>query len=109
MAESLILPACKAIVNKMLGPEALSQITQFPDVLMTCLQTSKVWFWKMIHISKKLALQLDASTDISGHAQLSWPMCVLWMETQSEKLPILQVIASKSNRRGHFLDHIRIA
>ena len=34
-------------------------------------------------ISNKLALQLDESTDIRGHN--SWPMCILWMETQSEK------------------------
>lgn len=57
--------ACKATINEMLGPGAAKEkITQFPGVLMTCLQTLKVWFW--IRIRKKFALQLNESTDVSG-------------------------------------------
>ncbi|KAL1281417.1 hypothetical protein QQF64_000220 [Cirrhinus molitorella] len=77
VAESLILPACKAIVNEMLGPEAVKEIAKVSlsdntisrriddmSADIECVVLEK------IHISKKFALQLDESTDISGHAQL---------------------------------------
>ena len=73
----LILPACKAIVNEMLGPDMVKDIDKIPlsdntiarriDDMSADIET--VVFEK-INISKKFALQLDESTDISGHAQL---------------------------------------
>ncbi|KAJ1218391.1 hypothetical protein NDU88_005971 [Pleurodeles waltl] len=77
VAETLILPACKAIVEEMLGPEAGKEIAKVPlsdntisrrindmsaDIESVVLEK--------IRISEKFALQLDESTDISGHAQL---------------------------------------
>ncbi|KAJ1150328.1 hypothetical protein NDU88_003122 [Pleurodeles waltl] len=77
VAETLILPACKAIVEEMLGPEAAKEIAKVPlsdntisrrindmsaDIESVVLEK--------IRISEKFALQLDESTDISGHAQL---------------------------------------
>ncbi|KAJ1204689.1 hypothetical protein NDU88_000129 [Pleurodeles waltl] len=77
VAETLILPACKAIVQEMLGPEAAKEIAKVPlsdntisrrindmsaDIESVVLEK--------IRISEKFALQLDESTDISGHAQL---------------------------------------
>ncbi|KAJ1150639.1 hypothetical protein NDU88_003429 [Pleurodeles waltl] len=77
VAETLILPACKAIVEEMLGPEAAKEIAKVPlsdntisrrindmsaDIESVVLEK--------IRISEKFVLQLDESTDINGHAQL---------------------------------------
>ncbi|XP_032093621.1 zinc finger BED domain-containing protein 5-like [Thamnophis elegans] len=77
VAETLILPACKAIVEEMLGPEAAKEIAKVrlsdntisrrindmsADIESVVLEK--------IRISEKFALQLDESIDISGHAQL---------------------------------------
>lgn len=77
VAEQLILPACKAIVNKMLGPVAAKEIAKFPlsdstisrriDEMSADIKSVVL---DKIRISNKFALQLDESTDISGHAQL---------------------------------------
>ena len=90
MAETLILPACKTIVNEMLGPDAAKQIAKVPlsdnttvrriedmsaDIESTVLEKMR--------ISGKFALQLDESTDISGYAQLL--ANVRWTEPSSEK------------------------
>ena len=77
VAETLILPACKAIVIEMLGPEAAKEIAKVPlsdntisrriDDMSADIENVVL---EKIRISKKFALQLDESTDISGHAQL---------------------------------------
>lgn len=77
VAEQLILPACKAIVNEMLGPEAAKEIAKVPlsdntisrriDEMSADIESVVL---DKIRISNKFALQLDESTDISGHAQL---------------------------------------
>ncbi|XP_077421844.1 zinc finger BED domain-containing protein 5-like [Vanacampus margaritifer] len=77
VAETLILPACKAIVNEMLGPEAAKEIAKVPlsdntisrriDDMSADIESVVL---EKIRISEKFALQLDESTDISGHAQL---------------------------------------
>ncbi|XP_070615590.1 SCAN domain-containing protein 3-like [Erythrolamprus reginae] len=77
LAETLILPACKAIVNEMLGPNAAKEIAKVPlsdntiarriDDMSVDIETVVL---EKVHISKKFALQLDESTDISGHCQL---------------------------------------
>ncbi|XP_069591670.1 SCAN domain-containing protein 3-like [Ranitomeya imitator] len=77
VAETLILPACKAIVNEMLGPDAAKEIAKVPlsdntiarriDDMSADIETVVL---EKVRISKKFALQLDESTDISGHCQL---------------------------------------
>lgn len=77
MAEQLILPTCKAIVNEMLGTEAAKEIAKVPlsdntisrriDEMSADIRSVIL---DKILISNKFALQLDESTDISGHAQL---------------------------------------
>lgn len=77
MAETLILPACKAIVNEMLGPEVVKEIAKVPlsdntisrriDDMSADIESVVL---EKIRISNKFALQLDESTDISGIAQL---------------------------------------
>ncbi|XP_061688297.1 SCAN domain-containing protein 3-like [Syngnathoides biaculeatus] len=77
VAETLIVPACKVIVNETLGPGALKEITQVPlsastitrriddmsaDIERTVLEK--------LRLSGKFSLQLDEATDMSGCSQL---------------------------------------
>jgi len=77
VAETIILPACKAIGNEMLGLEAAKEIAKVPlsdntinrHIDDVSADIERVVLEK-IRVSNKLALQLDESTDISGNAQL---------------------------------------
>ncbi|XP_040187942.1 SCAN domain-containing protein 3-like [Rana temporaria] len=77
IAETVILPACTAIVNKMLGPQAAKEIAKVPLSDSTIgrrindmsADIENLVFEK-IRSTGKFSLQVDESTDISGHAQL---------------------------------------
>ena len=73
----MILPACKAIVTEMLGPEAVKEIAKVPlsdNAISRRINEKSADIESVvldkICIDNKFALQLDESTDISGHAQL---------------------------------------
>ena len=77
VAEQLILPACKAIVTEMLRPEAAKEIAKVPlsdNTIFRRINEMSADIESVvldkIRIGNKFALQLDESTDISGHAQL---------------------------------------
>jgi hypothetical protein len=77
IAESLILPACQAIVKTMFGEEAAREITKIPlsnnTISRRITEMSKDIEENVIdklNNSKLFALQVDESTDISGKAQL---------------------------------------
>lgn len=77
VAETLIILACKAILNEMLGPEAAKEIDKVPlldNTISRRIDDMSAGIASLvlekIRISKKFALQPDESTDISGHAQL---------------------------------------
>ena len=93
IAESLILPACKAIVKEILGPDTVQEVTKvLPsdntisrriDDMSVDIETIVL---EKIHIGKHFSLQLDKYTDINKNVQLFyWPTCVLWMEIPSGK------------------------
>ena len=71
VAETLILPACKAIVNEMLASDAAQEIAKVPlsnntiarriDDMSADIESIVL---EKVRISGKFALQLDESTDI---------------------------------------------
>lgn len=76
-AEKIILPACKMIVNEILGPGAVKQVAKIPlsdNTIARQIEEMSVDIEKVVLekvcISEKFSLQLNESTDISGHAQL---------------------------------------
>ena len=76
-AEKIILPACKIIVNDMLGPDAVKEVSKIPlsdNTIARRIKDMSVDIEKVVlekvRISGKFSLQVDESTDISGHAQL---------------------------------------
>ncbi|KAM9319784.1 zinc finger BED domain-containing protein 5-like [Gastrophryne carolinensis] len=74
IAETLILPACKAIVNEMLSPDSAKELALSDNTIARRIDDMSVDIetvvLEKVRISKKFALQLDESTDISGHCQL---------------------------------------
>ena len=103
VAEQLILPACKAIVNEMLGPEAAKEIAKVPlsdntisrRINEMSADIESVVLDK-IRISNKFALQLDESTDISGHAQLLANMCFFNENTIRENFLFCKTLPEKT-------------
>lgn len=77
VAETVVMPACIAMVNKMLGPQAAKEIKKIPLSNSTIgrrindmsADIEEVVFEKLKRCGK-FALQVDESTDVSGHAQL---------------------------------------
>ena len=105
MAETLILPACKAFVSEMLSPDAAKEITKVPLSDNTIARriddmsadVESIVLEKM-RISGKFALQIDESTDISGYAQLLANVRFVDGNAIRENVRFY-----KNNRRGIFL------
>ncbi|XP_073414158.1 zinc finger BED domain-containing protein 5-like [Dendrobates tinctorius] len=103
VAETLILPACKAIVNEMLGPDTAKEIAKVPlsdntiarriDDMSADIETVVL---EKVRISKKFALQLDESTDISGHCQLLANVRFLDVEAIRENFLFCKALPEKS-------------
>ena len=92
LAEKIILPACKIIFEKMIGSNAVKDIAKLPlsdNTIARRIEDMSVDIenniLEKVLISVRFALQVDESTDISGHAQLL-QMCTLSMAKRSEKI-----------------------
>ena len=77
LAEKVILPACKIIIEEMIGPNAVKDVANLPlsdNAIARRIEDVSVDIenniLEKVHISVRFALQVDESTDISGHAQL---------------------------------------
>ncbi|XP_035208825.1 zinc finger BED domain-containing protein 5-like [Stegodyphus dumicola] len=112
VAETLILPACKAIVEEMLRPEAAKEIAKVhlsnntisrrindmsADIESVVLEK--------IRISEKFALQLDESTDISGHAQLLANVRFVDGDAIRENFFFCKVLPEKQQEKKFFGSH----
>ncbi|KAJ1087446.1 hypothetical protein NDU88_000617 [Pleurodeles waltl] len=115
VAETLILPACKAIVEEMLGPEAAKEIAKVPlsdntisrrindmsaDIESVVLEK--------IRISEKFALQLDESTDISGHAQLLANFYKALHNPPKKSFTALDITHIKRNKHENKIDVVNL-
>ncbi|XP_067132238.1 zinc finger MYM-type protein 6-like [Centruroides vittatus] len=77
IAETLLMPACKEMMKIVLGSKAASEISKIPlsddtigrRVIEMSSDIEDIMKEK-INSSRKFSLQIDESTDISGHAQL---------------------------------------
>ena len=77
VAEKVILPARKIIFKEMFGPDAVKEVTKIPfsdNTIARRIEDMSVDIKNNIlekaRSSGRFALQVDESTDISGHAQL---------------------------------------
>ena len=112
VAEQLILPACKAIVTEMLGPEAAKEITKVPlseNIIFRRINEmsadiESVFWTRSVSVINWLCnlMSLLILVDMLN----SWPMCVLWMETQSEKtFYFARLCQKKQPERKFFASH----
>ena len=108
MAETLILPAHKTIVNEMLGPDAAKEITKVPlsdntiakRIYGMSADIESIVLEKMC-ISRKFALQLDESTDISGYAQLLANVRSVDGDAIRENFLFCKALPEKKKTRGN--------
>ena len=77
LAEKVILPAYKIIIEEMIGPNAVKDVAKLPlsdNTIARRIEDMSVDIenniLEKVRISVRFALQVDESTDISGHAQL---------------------------------------
>ena len=74
IAESLILPACKAIVKEMFGPDVVQEVTKVlpsDNTISRRIDDMSVdMILEKIYIGKHFSLQLDEYTDIIKNVQL---------------------------------------
>ena len=77
IAESFILPACKAIVKEMLSPDTVQEVTKVllsDNTISRHIDDMSVDFetivLEKIRIGKHFSLQLDKYTDISKNVEL---------------------------------------
>ena len=75
LAEKVILPACKVITEEMIGPHAVRDIAKLPfsdNIIARRIEDMSVDIenniLEKVRISVRFALQVDESTNISGHA-----------------------------------------
>ncbi|KAK3739067.1 hypothetical protein RRG08_025156 [Elysia crispata] len=109
VTDQLILPACEAIVNEMLGPEAAREIAKVPlsDYTMSrrigemSADIGSVVLDK-IRISNKFALQLNESTDISGHAKLMTIVRFVVADAIRENFLFCKVLPEKKKQERKF-------
>ena len=77
LAEKVILPASKIIIEEMIGPNAVKDVAKLPlsdNTIARRIEDMSVDIenniLEKVRISVRFALQVNESTDISGHAQL---------------------------------------
>ena len=111
MAETVILPACKAIVNEMLGPDVAKEIAKISlsdNTIARRIDDMSADFGSIVvekmRISGTLAVQLDKSTDISGYAQLLANERFVDGDAIRENFPFC-----KNNRRGNISGRIKVS
>ena len=73
LAETLILPVCKEVVKIMISHEAAKEIEKIPAISCRINDISsdiELTLIEKLRLSGVFALQVDESTDISGHEHL---------------------------------------
>ena len=109
VAEQLILPTCKAIVTETLRTEAAKEIAKVPlsdntisrRINEMSADIESVVLDK-ICIGNKFALQLDESTDFSGHAQLLANVHFVDGDTIRENFLFCKALPEKTTREEIF-------